>query len=136
MPKSLPIIYQPTPSMRCDSGCGACCGPVTVTKPEAKAIEAYIKSQGITPIKQGITCPLYLDGTCSIYPVRPFICREFGHSSLLSCKHGYNVNLPPSESAKRIKFYRRLGEPNIFLHSLVYTQDEIINIVGDFMESK
>jgi len=31
-------------------------------------------------------CPLLIDNKCSIYAVRPFICRLYGHAKGLSCK--------------------------------------------------
>lgn len=31
-----------------------------------------------------VSCPLLLDGSCSIYPVRPAICRGYGHFELTS----------------------------------------------------
>jgi len=77
--------------MRCDSGCGRCCGPAPVTKAELKTIQAYVARRGITPVSQGLTCPLYLNGECSVYQVRPLICRAFGHVDKLQCVKGYDV---------------------------------------------
>lgn len=87
MSRRLPVI----PSMRCDSGCGRCCGPAPVTKAELRTIQAYVARRGITPVSQGITCPLYIDGNCSVYQVRPLICRAFGHVEGLKCALDYDV---------------------------------------------
>ena len=82
------------PQMQCDSGCGRCCGPAPVTKGELAAIRRYIAVKNITPVAQGVTCPLYIDGNCSVYPVRPFICKAFGHVPKLKCIKGYDVPAP------------------------------------------
>lgn len=79
--------------MRCDDGCGQCCGPVPVTKAELAAVKRYIEREKVEAVDRGaLTCPFY-DGKCTIYPVRPYICRAFGHSPRLVCPKGYNTNV-------------------------------------------
>jgi len=80
--------------MRCDDGCGDCCGPAPATEAEFKRVVAYITEHKIVPKDQGITCPLYLDGKCSVYNVRPLACRAFGHVEGMDCSRGYNTNVP------------------------------------------
>ncbi len=105
------------PSMRCDTGCGECCGIVPVTVTEFNAIERYVKEKGIIPIetKDG-TCPLYQEGRCSVYPVRPLICRIFGHAERLPCPRGYNVNVPQREVDRMIGAN---GKVSRVLHELI-----------------
>ena len=91
--------------MRCDEGCGDCCGLIPCTETEFKRVERYVKEKGITPIEHtNGTCPLYQDGKCSVYPVRPLICKLFGHSEaeLMQCTRGYNVNIPEREVHRMI----------------------------------
>lgn len=91
--KRLPVVASEFPPMRCDDGCGDCCGPAPATKAELDRVVAYVRAHNITPKDQGITCPLYLGGKCSVYEVRPLICRAFGHVDGLDCGRGYNTNV-------------------------------------------
>ena len=44
------------PAMRCDVGCGDCCGIVPAPPNEYAAVVAYAKKNNIKPRRQGITC--------------------------------------------------------------------------------
>ncbi len=101
--KRLPIVTPEFPPMRCDDGCGECCGPAPATRAELDRVVAYIREHGITPKDQGITCPLYLDGKCSVYAVRPLICRAFGHVDGLDCSRGYNTNVDSEELNSKLR---------------------------------
>src|SRR5271157_424213 len=93
------------PSMQCDDGCGACCGLVPATETEFRRVERYIKEHNITPVEYNDgTCPLYQNGKCTVYPVRPLICQLFGHSEdpMMQCIHGYNVNIPEREVQRMV----------------------------------
>jgi hypothetical protein len=92
--KRLPVVTPEFPPMRCDVGCGECCGPAPVTKTEFDRVVEYVIKHKIVPKDQGLTCPLYLDGKCSVYEVRPLVCRAFGHVDGMDCDRGYNTNLP------------------------------------------
>ncbi len=90
--------------MQCDDGCGECCGIVPVTHTEFNRIERYAKENGIVPQKHEDygTCPMYQNGKCTVYPVRPLICRVFGHAEDLPCPRGYNTNVPQEEVNRMI----------------------------------
>lgn len=103
------------PPMRRDVGCGDCCGPVPVTQAEFVRIRRYVKEHGIVPKDQGETCPLYLDGKCSVYPVRPPVCVAYGHSERLPCSRGYNVNADEAVVEKMVMS----GRPAHLLHELL-----------------
>lgn len=108
----LPIF----PPMRCDDGCGDCCGPVPVTRDELGAVRRYIEREGIKAVDRGaLTCPFY-DGRCTIYPVRPFICRAFGHTPRLKCSRGYNTNISDRQVTMAIV---ARGPAVGLLHSLI-----------------
>lgn len=83
-------IYDFTDNGKC-VGCGACCSNyLPLSSKEVKEIHRYIKKHHITEKKHNapttspifdMTCP-FLDESkscekCSIYPVRPQICRDF-----------------------------------------------------------
>jgi Fe-S-cluster containining protein len=86
------------PSVRCDDGCGACCGVIPVTETEYNRIAAHMKARGIVPLAgPEDVCPLYQGGRCSVYEVRPLICRIFAHSEQLACARGYAANVPERE---------------------------------------
>lgn len=102
--------------MQCDPDCGMCCGIAPATEEEFALIRNYVKVKKITPVDQGITCPVYLNGTCGVYPVRPLACRLFGHVEKMSCPHGYNVNIP-QEQADRL--LRKAGPARRSVHELL-----------------
>jgi Fe-S-cluster containining protein len=115
--------------MRCDKGCGACCGPVICSDAEFDAVAAYVLKHDIRPRRQGQRCPLYIDGECSVYPVRPFICRAFGHATDLECERGYNVNIPLRRSNRLIDDYGRRHNPEMLLHAIAYRDDELSTLI-------
>lgn len=118
------------PVMQCDSGCGRCCGPALCTKFEFHKIKEFIRDNDITPKRQGITCPLYIDGTCSVYAVRPMICKLFGHSEKLVCCNGHNVNIHRDDERKMMRKYTETqGTPDVFIHSLVYDDETFLGIL-------
>jgi len=74
----------------CHEGCHACClePTVPITAPELAVISWYasevLEGDIRTRVKRRLMehntrleCPFLLDRTCSIYPVRPLICRQF-----------------------------------------------------------
>jgi Fe-S-cluster containining protein len=89
--------------MRCDDGCGDCCGPAPASKAELDRVVAYVREHKIVPKDQGLTCPLYLGGKCSVYSVRPLICRAFGHVDGLDCSRGYNTNVPSARTDTQLQ---------------------------------
>jgi Fe-S-cluster containining protein len=107
------------PVMRCDSGCGDCCGLAPVTDQEYKHVVEYAQQNGITPLEQGVTCPFYQKGTCQVYPVRPLVCRIFGHTEKLPCSRGYNTNLPDRKIQKMV---RHNGQTTRMLHEVLGTE--------------
>lgn len=112
----LPVL----PRMRCDTGCGDCCGPVPVDALELHRVREHARAKGITPKAQGIVCPFYQEGKCAVYEVRPTLCVLFGHLRGLKCSRGYNTNA--FSQAKEYEILRRLAhgpEKRHLLHELL-----------------
>ena len=107
--------YPQLPVMQCDPGCDQCCGPALCTESEYQTIVAYVAEHSITPIEQGVMCPMFQGGRCAIYPVRPMICRVFGHLERLHCPRGYNRNIPSSRERKIFDGYK----PTRCVHELL-----------------
>ena len=105
----------------CHRGCDACCKNATVpfTAPELKCISWYaveVLSGDIrTVVKErlvnhadSLECPFLVNAVCSIYPVRPLICRQFmvkGEPCTteedLATDRPEDIILPPRESVIR-----------------------------------
>lgn len=83
-------VYDKTDNGRC-VGCGECCSnALPMRQKEIKIIQRYIKEHGIKEQKApavfakqpfDMTCPFMRKDVskdrCTIYPVRPEICRDF-----------------------------------------------------------
>lgn len=142
------ITLPQLPSMRCDQGCGGCCGVVMVSPLEFVRITRSITARGLKPVKQGVQCPLYINGTCSIYEARPIPCRMFGHmptsdpshGRIHGCTRGYDT---PTDAptwgawitASAAESRRSGGNDKMrFLHELVYTRPEVEAIIAQASE--
>ena len=92
-------ILATIPSFKCKEGCADCCGPVQLTRLEYyRCVKASDRSAEDVRrhmernLKQKTCqCPLIDTRTkrCSVYEVRPAICRVFGTTGELACPHGY-----------------------------------------------
>lgn len=81
----------------CRAGCGYCCAvPVDVSIVEAARISLYLKKElrddplFVAEKDKNQPCPfLGADSKCSVYPVRPIVCRLFGSfDSWHPCRDG------------------------------------------------
>lgn len=112
--------YPTLPVMQCDPNCGECCGPAMCRESEFAKIVDFIQASGITPQRQGLTCPLYQNGTCQVYEVRPMICRAFGHLEQMKCSRGYNVNAPSRQTREIHSYFDTLHREGAkYLHELL-----------------
>lgn len=91
------------PVMRCDTGCGECCGLAPSTEQEYQRVVKYARDNLVFPMEQGVTCPFYQGGKCKVHPVRPLICRVFGHTEKMKCSRGYNVDLPNRQIQRMVE---------------------------------
>lgn len=87
MNPELEAIYAKIPKMECVKGCVRCCGPFRSTfwlPVEAENINAFFREHDMEERKASsdlvrfLLCPYIDDDRCSIYPVRPVVCRLYG----------------------------------------------------------
>lgn len=85
-------LYSLIPGLDCPGGCIACCrvfGIPSQTRIETKRIDDYLAAGGRRKkTARGTTCPYISPGGCTIYPVRPFICRLYGVAPNYPCREG------------------------------------------------
>lgn len=106
--------------IHCPSGCGSCCEHFVpdITRSEALLISAYILGSKERDVlmdrlgsENGDGCPMYdpndADHHCTIYAVRPLICRMF-LSACSSDKNGMN----------QFSFCHRIGRTEMKLSNL------------------
>ena len=121
------------PPMKCDKGCGDCCGYAPATEQEYRKVLYVAKAKKLSIKHQGQTCPFYQDGTCAVYDARPFACRFFGHVPEMVCSRGYNTNVTPKV---QLKLLRDGGKPTRILHEaliefgIVKTMEEALDPQG------
>lgn len=124
------------PPMRCDEGCGECCGVAPATQSEFDSLREYAQRKGIVARRQGTRCPFYQEGQCAVYEARPGSCRMFGHVPDMECPRGYNVNIrPKAEQFVMLTIQRELKEKGLRLvHELAYTFSEMNDLIEDQMQ--
>ena len=105
-------LYELLPVFQCRPGCTACCreyGVPSRTPEEDRRIRRYLEQQGRRPgAAQGTTCPYVSVEGCTIYPVRPLICRLYGVSADYRCKKGVGPvrYLHLDQEAEILELYR------------------------------
>jgi hypothetical protein len=90
--ENLSAIYLELPRIACAGKCQDSCGPV----PMSRAEERHFRLAGadvpdvLAMLRSGnLACP-HLDpfGRCSVYAIRPMICRLWGMVEKMRCPHG------------------------------------------------
>ncbi len=83
-------IYNLIPDFMCTEGCIECCrtfGVPSRTRVEDERIKKFLQKNALKPGNaKGTRCPHLNPMGCSIYPVRPLICRLYGTSPNYRCK--------------------------------------------------
>jgi len=105
-------LYGMLPEIQCTPGCIECCrnfGIPSRTSVEDERLRAYLKAQGRELGQaKGTTCPYVSEQGCTVYPVRPLICRLYGNSPNYRCKMGVRpvILLEEDEEEDLFNFYR------------------------------
>lgn len=104
------------PSHKCKN-CGHCCGPIPINKVEFIEIQNFInknkpdynKNPGI------LDCKFRIDKKCSIYKVRPILCRLMGVTKGMTCNFGN------SKEINGLKFFDINAKPAGLLNKVAKT---------------
>lgn len=107
----LNLLYAKVPSFDCKAGCSDCCGPIMMSRAELKRITEHLGHEpNFTPTEKqlldrlagGATldCPCLDAKTnrCTIYSIRPMICRVFGTFPELACPKGCAPTTPLTQA--------------------------------------
>jgi Fe-S-cluster containining protein len=97
--RKLDKLYAKIPKIKCQKKCSDYCGVIDVTDIERRLVTEELGLDPFTHLqdilekverneKSCLNCPSLKDGLCSIYKLRPFICRIFGVVKKLQCPHG------------------------------------------------
>jgi uncharacterized protein len=93
-------IYKKIPSIECKGLCHPSCTIIPVAPIEKKRIKERVKfnpfrtiqeliKKGFNPEKPSLpSCPLLKENRCSVYAIRPGICRLYGVAEGLECQFG------------------------------------------------
>jgi hypothetical protein len=90
-----PRAWDRIPAMHCKGLCAESCGPIEAsTEERALLVERGVNlpsvGQAMTAffMDGDYTCPALKDERCSVYDVRPTICRLWGAVEGMPCPHG------------------------------------------------
>lgn len=82
----LQALEASLPTLACQGHCTECCGPLGMSQLE------FVRVRRATPLRlaesQTPTCPLLKRGRCTVYAVRPLICRLWGIVETMPCPWG------------------------------------------------
>jgi uncharacterized protein len=103
-------IYAKVPSFDCKH-CHQCSSPIMWFKPEEINIKEFLKLHHLPYLTLSdeefrlnrMKCPYLENDRCSIYPVRPLVCRLQGTISNLPCPYNSNFLLSEDQYKKIIK---------------------------------
>ena len=87
----LDALYATLPVLECQQKCGSCCGPIKVGPDEwRRLVERVGAEPSARTLMLGLRCPWVTPGgLCSVYDVRPMICRLWGAVRMvMACPHG------------------------------------------------
>lgn len=88
----LRAIYSEIPSIVCQGRCAAYCGPIAASSLEVDRMR-QASALPLVYDEETLSCGyLTPTGQCSVYAVRPLICRLWGVVEDLRCPHGCAVD--------------------------------------------
>src|SRR5262245_17499782 len=92
MVEAVDAAYAKIPKVACKGLCVGCCAPVgdCMTDFERDRITKAAKKRpnGKEDRDKMKPCNMLIDGRCSVYAIRPAICRIWGVDKKMPCPHG------------------------------------------------
>ena len=84
--EALDALYATLPRLDCQRHCQEACGPILMSRIEW--LRVLRQPGGRRTLRDALTCPMLRRGGCSVYAVRPLICRLYGLVERLRCPFG------------------------------------------------
>ena len=81
----LAALYAELPAIACQGLCSEACGPVPMSRLEWQSV---CRSGGERSGGDDLVCPYLELGRCSVYEVRPALCRLWGVVEAMPCPWG------------------------------------------------
>lgn len=115
---SLEQLYARIPEVQCKGLCQDSCGPIAMSREEEERIRAtgvviLPMADALAALDRGedYYCPALVDGKCSVYAIRPTICRLWGATTSMPCPHGCSPgdSLSQEESFELLRLAARAG---------------------------
>ena len=103
-------LYSTLPDIRCQGLCHPACGPIFVSQAELDRVRRSTRIP-LVPTND-LSCPLLSRSRrCTIYSIRPAICRLYGLVRQMRCPHGCVPDrwVRDSEARRIIKDLENLG---------------------------
>lgn len=84
---ALAALYDKIPPLICRGLCSDCCGPIAMSVRERDRIERQAGKK--VECGGGASCSMLTeDRRCSVYEIRPMICRVWGVTRAMRCHYG------------------------------------------------
>lgn len=86
-------VWAEIPDVHCKGLCAETCGPIDCSRSERRLLRdrgIRLRALPLLSVEIGdiYTCPALVDGRCSVYDVRPTICRIWGAVESMPCEFG------------------------------------------------
>ncbi len=104
---ALSMAYAQLPYLPCKGLCQDCCGPIRMSRVELDRLTVRLGHRPKPPDK-ALNCSM-LDlksGRCTVYDIRPFICRLWGLVEEMKCPFGCK----PERWVSDVEAYRLMSE--------------------------
>lgn len=138
-------VYNQIPGSTCSLGCGECCGILFPSLAEIRNIKDWCSQHNRVykdfNMTVGEDCPYLGDNkSCTIYPVRPFLCRILGVSTALpcplnKCKPSRMINHYQSSALYKAIYLHgkekaRAENHRLLIRKLIWNNRKLVNSLG------
>jgi Fe-S-cluster containining protein len=119
----LETLYALIPDVACRGLCVAACGPLALSHLERTRLERRT-GRKLRDV-QAYACPLLKQGRCSVYAIRPAICRSYAAAENMICPYRCEPEryLTVSEQEQLLRLVEEVsqavypGKPTVSLHA-------------------